>query len=98
MGGGMMGGFGSGFGTGGFGGFGLLGGLIGLVFNIAILVGIVLLVVWAVKQFSGRSDTVGGLNTGHSLPMASAREILSTRYAKGEISREEYQAMLEDIS
>jgi len=96
MGGGMMGGFGSGFGSGGFG---LLGGIIGLVFNIAILVGIVLLVVWAVKQFGGRGTSVGNLTTDHNMaPLPSAREILSTRYAKGEISREEYQAMLQDIS
>lgn len=95
MGGGMMGGFGSGFGSGSFG---LLGGIIGLVFNIAILVGIVLLVVWAVKQFSGRGDMTRALNGNGSVPAQSAREILSTRYAKGEISREEYQTMLQDIS
>ncbi len=95
MGGGMMGGFGSGFGTGGFG---LLGGIISLVFNIAVLIGIVLLVVWAVRQFSGRGDTPRGFNAGQSAPLLSAREVLSTRYAKGEISREEYQTILQDIS
>jgi len=95
MGGGMMGGFGSGFGTGGFG---LLGGIIGLVFNLVLLVGIVLLVVWAVRQFSGRGDAPRVLSAGQSAPSLSAREVLSTRYAKGEISREEYQTILQDIS
>lgn len=93
MSGGMMGGFGS-----GFGGYGLLGGIIGLVFNIVILAGIVLLVVWAVKQFSGRDTAVTTFGTGQTVPTPSAREILATRYAKGEISREEYQSMLQDIS
>lgn len=90
MGGGMIG--------GGLGSFGLAGGLIGLLFNIAILVGIVVLVVWAVKQFGHSSNqatsaTAGSL-TGQPL---SAREILDIRYARGELTREEYQTKLSDI-
>jgi uncharacterized membrane protein len=93
MGGGMLG--------GGLGSFGLVGGLIGLLFNIAILVGIVLLIVWAVQKFS-RSTNSGSLTiapkgsaTGHSL---SAREILDIRYARGELTREEYQTILSSVS
>jgi len=93
--GGMMGGFGSGFGGGSFG---LLGGIIGLIFNIVLLVGFVLLVVWAVKQFSGQNNANSSLGAGQSAPLPTAREILSTRYAKGEINRDEYQAVLKDIS
>lgn len=75
---------------GGLGGFGLLGGLIGLIFNLAIIIGIVILIVWAVKRFSGgtANRAFGG---------QSAREILQARYARGEITREQYQQMLQDL-
>jgi len=88
MGGGMMG--------GGFGSFGLMGGLIGLLFNIAIIVGIVLLIVWAVKQFN-RSPGASSQAPSANQPL-SAREILDVRYVRGELSREEYQTRLSDIS
>lgn len=81
---------------GGWGSFGLMGGLIGLLFNIAILVGIVLLVVWAVQKVS-RSTNSGASTTAPS-QVLSAREILDIRYARGELTREEYQTRLSDIS
>lgn len=77
MGSGMMGGF----------------GLIGLLINILILVGIVVLVVWAVKRFSAGSTNGGPMTSGQS-----PREILQARYARGEITREQYQQMLGDLS
>jgi putative membrane protein len=81
MGGGFMHGF-------GFGGMGLFGGWIGLILNLAIIIGIVFLVVWAVKRFTG----------GTNSPTAQTpREILQTRYARGEITREQYQQMLNDL-
>lgn len=98
MGGGMMGsgGFGSGFGS-----FGLAGGLIGLLFNVVILIGLVLLVIWAVRKFSGPTNSGWQSNSPQSSAIdrsLSAREILQTRYAKGELTREEYQTMLSDVS
>ena len=73
----------------GFGGMGLLGGIIGLVINLAILIGIVILIVWAVKRVtSGNSASVG----------QSPREILQARYARGEVTREQYQQMLSDLN
>jgi putative membrane protein len=86
MGGGFMHGY-------GFGGMGLLGGWIGLIFNLAILVGIVLLVVWAVKRFTN-SPTNGNQASGNQSP----REILQARYARGEITRDQYQQILQDLS
>ena len=72
MGGGMMYGF----------------GWIGLIFNLAIIVGIVILIVWAVKRFtSGRTSSDG----------QTPREILQARYARGEITRDQYQQMLQDL-
>jgi putative membrane protein len=80
MGGGMM------------GGFGLFGGLIGLIFNLLIIVGIVVLIVWAVKRFSGGS--INNQTSGNQSP----REIVQARYARGELTREQYQQMLQDLS
>ena len=90
MGGGMMGG---GFGSG-LGSFGLVGGLIGLLFNIAIIVGIIVLIVWAVQKFS--SGNTSSKATSAAQPF-SAREILDVRYARGELTRDEYQTKLSDI-
>jgi putative membrane protein len=70
-----------------------MGGIIGLLFNLAILIGIVWLVVWAVKRF-----TSGAANGGSSSAYQSPREVLQARYARGEITREQYQQMLQDIS
>ena len=64
-------------------------GLIGLIFTLAIIVGIVILIVWAVRRFSSGASSSGG---------QSPREILQTRYARGEITREQYQEMLKDLS
>ena len=73
----------------GFGGMGLLGGIIGLILNLAILIGIVILIVWAVKRFTaGNSASVG----------QSPREILQARYARGEVTREQYQQMFSDLN
>jgi len=87
--GGMMGGagFGSGF------------GLIGLLLNLVIIVGIVVLVVWAVRQFSskGQGSRLLGQQNNHPTEV-TPREIIEKRYARGEITREQYQEMLSDLS
>jgi len=77
-------------------GFGLYG-LFGMLFNIAILVGVVVLAVWAVQKFIGSSGGSGSGSHRHS-QMPSARKILAQRYARGELSREKYQKKLHDIS
>ena len=82
----MMGGGGM---MGGFGGLGLLGGLIGMIFNLLILVGIVLLVVWVVKRFTSSNPSTG---------VQTPKEILQARYVGGEITREQYQQILIDVS
>ena len=86
MGGGMLG-------MHGFGGMGLFGGLIGLIFNLAIIVGIILLIVWAVKRF-----TSGTTNWNQPSGNQSPREILQARYARGEINRDQYQQILQDLA
>ena len=76
-------------GMNGFGIMGLFGGLIGLLFSLAILIGIVVLIVWAVKRFTGSTLT-------SSAP--SPRELAQARYARGEITRDQYQEILQDLS
>ncbi len=77
----------------GFGGMGLLGGLIGLLFNLAVVAGIVALVVWAVKRFTS-GHTSWNLPSGGPSP----RELLQARYARGEITREQYKEILQDLN
>ncbi len=75
-------------------GYGMMGGfgLVGLVINVAIIIGIVVLVVWAVRRFN-----TSGSNWNQSVASQSPREILQARYARGEITREQYQQMLSDL-
>ena len=81
---------------GGFGGVGMIiGGLIAL----ALLVGLIFLIVALVRRASGRPMHGMAMHGGMS-PMGGVtpRDIAQMRYAKGEITREEYQALLEDLS
>ena len=73
----------------GFAGMGLLGGIIGLILNLAILIGFVVLIVWAVKRFTAANSASVG---------QSPHEILQARYARGEVTREQYQQMLSDLN
>lgn len=59
------------------------------LFGIILLVGIVLLIIWAVK-------TLG--KDGRGLPEQTALDMLKKRYASGEISHEEYEKMKRDVS
>lgn len=75
-------------------GYGMMGGfgLLGLIFNLVIIIGIVILIVWAAKRFAG-----GSTNWNQPSASQSPREILQARYARGEITREQYQQMLSDL-
>jgi uncharacterized membrane protein len=95
MGGGMIGGF-----SGGMGGLGLFGSLFSLVFSIGLLVALVLLGIWLWQRVSpalSPETTTRPLNGMRSVSSQSAREILQIRYARGELTREEYLAMLQDL-
>ncbi len=111
MGGGMIGGFGGGMGgLGLFGGLLSLIFSIGLLVAL-VLLGIWLWrkVSPTLRQpFDGAQDRAQGtalspettaqLLTGtRSVGSQSAREILQIRYARGELTREEFQAMLQDL-
>jgi putative membrane protein len=66
-------------------------GLVMLVFWILILIGLVLLIIWLIRQFTQASGAGGRSGTNRAL------EILQERYARGEITREEYEAMRRDL-
>jgi uncharacterized membrane protein len=101
--GGMIGGFG-----GGMTGLGLFSGLLSLVFSIGLVVVLVLLGVWLWQKVSptlrqAQSTALNSRTTAQPLTgtrsggSQSAREILQIRYARGELTREEYLAMLQDL-
>jgi putative membrane protein len=69
-------------------------GVLGLLFMLIFWGGLILLAVWLVRALfssnSGRDLHAGGNNQ-------NARQILDQRYARGEISREQYEIMKQDI-
>ncbi|MGE5222145.1 MAG: SHOCT domain-containing protein [Omnitrophica WOR_2 bacterium] len=79
-----------GYGCNWLGSFGPAGMIISLVFGLLLIVGLALLAIWAIRRFTTASPqavTPGG---------QPVRDILQARYARGEITREQYQQMLED--
>lgn len=76
--GGMMGGYGNGF-------WGM--GVIGMVLQLAILIGVIYFIVHLVRGFT---------NQQHSKKPNNALEIVEERYAKGEILEEEFKKMKND--
>ncbi len=76
---------------GGFGGGGMLfGGLIMLAFWVLIIGGAVWLV-WALARG-------GQFSLGAGVSQQKPLEILQARYAKGEITKEQYEAMKRDLA
>jgi putative membrane protein len=71
------------------GGMGWIGMLLGIIFLIAIIIGIILLVVWFVKRVT-HSPTEPKTDI-------KAFEILKERYAKGEINKEQYEEIKKDL-
>ncbi len=78
----------------GYHGFGGIGMIIGGLFSLALIVGFVLFVIWAVRKAGGNHN----YPSDHNLPVQSAKDIAQMRYAKGEITRDEYQQILTDLN
>jgi putative membrane protein len=82
----------------GFGPYGWIWMIVSAIFWLAVIGGLVWLIVWAVRR-SGTSQSNSYSQSGQSvLPGQSAKEIAQMRYARGEITREQYQQLLEDLS
>ena len=75
-----------------FGSFGWIYLIINLVLIIGTIIALVFLVIWIVKLLSNNNPEQA-LNNGAQ----SAVEIAKERYAKGDITREEYQKLLVDL-
>jgi len=71
-----------------FGVWGWIGLILNLIFWPGLIAGLILLVVWAIRH--ARVPMV-------TRPL-SAKEILQVKYARGEITREQYQVMKQDIA
>jgi uncharacterized membrane protein len=91
----MMGrGYGYGYGMDG----GWLGGIFMLLFGAVVIVGIVLLVIWAVRASSGHQATgtqpMHPGEAGHHEAVALAKR----RFAAGEITKEQYDEIIRTLS
>jgi putative membrane protein len=76
-------------------GIGMFGG-IGLILMLLFLGGLILGGIWLVRTaFASNQPNQSGQMTTHQ---ASPREILDQRYARGEISREEYEQIRADLT
>lgn len=73
-----------------FGNYGWMMGSWGMLTMALFWIGFILLIVWVVRAVIGASPNAGGGSSG-------AREILDQRYARGEITRKEYEQMKKDI-
>ena len=80
---------------GNFGAWGWIAMILQMIFWLGLIVGIVLLIVFAIRR-SGRTSASASSYALSGQP--SAKEILQARYARGEITREQYQQMLGDLS
>lgn len=95
----MMGGPGYGYGTGyGMMGGSWLGGLLMFFFGLLVLIGLVLLVVWAVKAASGHGNATPGPMSHGPAGNDEAIAIAKKRLASGEITREQYDDIIRAIS
>lgn len=76
------------------GGFGLIGMLLYLLVFVGVIIGVIFLAIWLVRRVGGSgSDTFSQI-----ADRQSPQEILKTRYARGEITREQYELMKQDLS
>lgn len=90
-------GFGDGWGR--FGGFGWIGMLFGGLMMLLFWGGLIALVFFAVRSFAqsssgqDRSHSTGARSSG-----SNALEVLKERYARGEITKEEYEDIWHDLA
>lgn len=77
----------------GFSGYSWIWMILNLVITVAVIVGIVWFIIWLVRRTGSGGQS--SLSTGSA--SQSLREILQSRYARGEITREQYLKIIEDL-
>lgn len=73
----------------GYGSMGWIGMILSLVITVAVIIGLVVLVVWAVRRTGNNGAPIASGQT--------PKEIAQARYARGEINRDEYQQILSEL-
>ncbi len=68
----------------------------GMVLMVVFWIAVIFLIVWAIRQFSGRPSAASGTPPG--APRSNALDIARERYARGEISKEEYERIRRDLT
>jgi putative membrane protein len=76
--------------------WGWIGGIFMMFFWILVLVAVVLLIRWLVTAGGNRTPVSHGPQTPHS-SVESALDILKKRYARGEITKEQFELMRRDL-
>lgn len=76
-------------------GFGWGGGIVSILLLGLIIIGGFFLIRWIIRRTDGSGFNAGSSSSGSE---RNAEEILKERYAKGEISREEYHRMRADLN
>lgn len=75
--------------------------LIGMAFMVLFWGGIILLIVWAIRQISGPRREFSGAPGSPQRPPSSSRtaalDIARERYARGEITKEQYDQIRKDL-
>ncbi len=74
-------------------GWGWLMLFVSLLFLAGIIIGSIFLVIWAIRRM--RFMGITSSNSNRSL---TAKEILQARFARGELTQEQYELMLNDIA
>lgn len=80
---------------GAYANLGVPGVIIGAALHLAAVAAAVLLVVWLVRGLASGPQQESYATAGAAL---GSREILQQRYARGEITRDQYLEMLDDLS
>ena len=65
----------------------------GGIFGILLIV----VIVWAVMQFTNKSNQSDGANGQIAIGKENALDIIKRRYARGEIDRQEFERMRKDL-
>ena len=85
--------------SGGMGTFGLFGGLFGLLLTVGLVVGLVFLGIWLWRRLvPAEGSGTWSQSSAPATRQPSALDVLQARYARGELTREEYQLMQRDLA